>query len=100
MADIPDPIGRVVRDLSMVRGEARTAFLRLPATDPLRLVLDQVDKILGNAESNIGKATQGITTQAGRVLPSGPGFPSIQAQRIVGAGPEAWARALQKRFGG
>ncbi len=70
MANVPDPIGRVVRDLGMVRGEARTAFLRLPATDPLRPLLDQVDKILGDAEANITKATKQATTKAGQGLPN------------------------------
>lgn len=100
MVNLPDPIGKVVRDLGMVRGEARTAFIKLPATDPLRPVLDQIDKILGGAETNIGKATQGLTSQASRVIMVGHGLPSVEAQRIVRAGPETWARALKQRFGG
>jgi len=69
MANIPDPVGKVVRDLSMVRGEARTAFLRLPATDPLRSVLDQLDKILGDAETNITRATQKAVETNAQQLP-------------------------------
>jgi len=64
MANLPDPIGRVFRDLGMLRGEAYTAFLRLPATDPLRPILEQVDKILGETETNITQATQKLTSQA------------------------------------
>ena len=68
METVPDPVGRVIRDIGMVRGEARTAFLRLPATDPLRSVLDQVDKILAGAETNITKSTQRMTRQATTTL--------------------------------
>lgn len=85
MANLPDPIGRVVRDLGMVRGEARIAFLRLPATDPLRPILDQVDKILGVAERNITKVTGQVTTQAKRT----PREIVKQVERMAG-GPRPW----------
>ena len=55
---LPDPIGKVFRDLGKVRGEAYNAFLMLPATDPLRPILEQVDKILSEAETNINKESQ------------------------------------------
>ncbi len=65
MPKIPDPVGRVVRDVAMVRGEFRTALIKLPTTDPLRPLLDQIDNILAGAEKNITKVTEKITTQTG-----------------------------------
>lgn len=80
MANLPDPIGRVFRDLGMLRGEAYTAFLRLPATDPLRPILEQVDKILGETETNITQATQKLTSQADTTFREAklPGLGEIQ----------------------
>jgi len=90
MANLPDPIGRVFRDLGMVRGEAHTAFLRLPATDPLRPLLQQVDKILGETETNITKATQKLTSQADTTFRKAklPGLGEIQemSTRLPGGG--------------
>ena len=48
-----NPIEQVLRDLGMVRGEAYTAMLRLPAPDPLKTVLQQVDGLLGKLETDI-----------------------------------------------
>lgn len=90
MVNLPDPVGKVVRDLAMVRGEARTALIRLPATDPLRPILDQVDKILGGVETNIGKLTQGVTSQANTTLRKAtlPGLGEIRelSTRLPGGG--------------
>ena len=68
MENLPDPIGKVFRDLGKMRGEAYNTFLRLPATDPLRPILKQVDKILGETETNITKASQTLNSQANTTL--------------------------------
>lgn len=48
MPNIPDPVERVVRGLGQVRAEARTLFL------------DEVDKILGQADTSIIRESQKV----------------------------------------
>ena len=59
-----DPLQRVLLDLSQMRGRAYNDMLRLPAPDPFKEILKEVDRILGQTEVKIrGATTEGLTGQ-------------------------------------
>ena len=68
-----DPLQRVLLDLSKMRGKAYNDMLRLPAPDPFKEILTEVDRILSQTEDMIRGATVKAIT-----------------------GPEKWARNLRE----
>lgn len=48
-----DPIDRVLEDLGRMRGKAFTEMVRLPAPDPFKKILREVDTILSRTETEI-----------------------------------------------
>lgn len=48
-----DPIDSVLEDLGRMRGKAYTEMVRLPAPDPFKKVLQEVDTILSKTETEI-----------------------------------------------
>ncbi len=54
------PIGRILRELGNLRGAAYTDLLRLPATDPMKKVLTDIDQIFSRTEEDIIKASAGV----------------------------------------
>lgn len=77
-----DPIQKVLEDLGKFRGQVNTQLMRLPVPDPARDTLQRVDRGLSELERNIR------THMAS--------FPSVEAQRVIKTGPQAWARALSQ----
>ncbi len=75
MAEQLDPVQRVLLDLSKMRGSAYTEMLRLPAPDPFKEILKEVDNILSQTETKIRGAT-------------------VQSL----SGPAKWARNLREMF--
>lgn len=66
-----NPIEKVLRDLAQMRGTLTTDLLRLPAPDPFKSGLGDVDKLLERLEDDI-QSIHGRTLQA--VLGGQPRF--------------------------
>ncbi|MBA7681690.1 hypothetical protein ES703_90030 [subsurface metagenome] len=79
-----DPIQRVLLDLSKMRGDAFNEMLRLPAPDPFKEVLREVDQILSQTEDHI-KAAKVTVLLPLKLAESGM--------------PEKWARNLREMVG-
>lgn len=65
MSNIPDPIGKVVSDMAVLRNQVHGQLNKLPLTDPLRPILLQMNDVLGKADQDIKRVTQRATSQVG-----------------------------------
>ncbi|MBA7650664.1 hypothetical protein ES703_58474 [subsurface metagenome] len=54
------PIGRILIDLRKLRGAAYNDLIKLPATDPMKKVLTDIDQIFSRTEKEIIKASTGV----------------------------------------
>ncbi|KKL10130.1 hypothetical protein LCGC14_2558930 [marine sediment metagenome] len=54
------PIGRILRELGNLRAAAYNDLIKLPATDPMKKVLTDIDQIFSRTEEEIIKASAGV----------------------------------------
>ena len=54
------PVGRILVDLGKLRAAAYNDLMKLPATDPMRKVLTDIDQIFSRTEEEIIKASAGV----------------------------------------
>jgi len=54
------PIGRIIVDLGKLRATAYNDLLKLPATDPMKKILTDIDKLLGRTEEEIIKVASPV----------------------------------------
>jgi len=64
------PIGKILTDLGKVRASAYNDLMKLPAADPMKKVLTDIDKLLGRTEEEIIKASTGVVRRRLWPLPS------------------------------
>ena len=64
------PVGRIINDLGKLRGSAYSDLMKLPATDPMKKVLTEIDQILSRTETEIIKASTGVVRRRLWPLPS------------------------------
>ena len=89
---MPDPIDKLLEDLGRARGKVRTDLARLPASDPLMALLNEVDTILSRTETDLRNVNAVIRATMTMPLRS-PG-------EIIGepiGGPLAWLRPWGRR---
>jgi len=79
-----DPVQRVLLDLGKMRAAAFNEALKLPAPDPFKEILLEVDQILSQTEDRVKGAKVTI------LLPLKLAEPGI---------PEKWARGLREMVG-
>jgi len=73
MAQVKDPIEAVLEDLGRLRGRLHTEMVRLPAPDPFKQILSEVDQIFSQTEDS-------IRAVIGRILGQ---FPPSEAALMV-----------------
>lgn len=84
MAQQFDPIQRLLLDLGKMRGAAFDEMQRLPAPDPFKEILREVDQIFSQTEDHI-KAAKVTVLLPLKLAESGM--------------PEKWARSLREMVG-
>jgi len=84
MAQQLDPVQRVLLDLGKMRGAVFNDMMKLPAPDPFKEILLEIDQILSQTEDHIKAAKVTI------LLPLKLAEPGI---------PEKWARGLREMVG-
>ncbi len=110
---MPDPITNMLQEdterLKKAERHFQNLFNRLNRQfpgyspqpgDPLYEVFERQRATVHKAMEEINRIEKELRAAGKEVYLTGPGAPSVQAQRIVRAGPEAWARAIEEHFGG